>query len=546
MTAIHYHLLPTDSWAEADCTYLKKAKFLKNHQLPGIDEINLSVGFQLADIFFPQAGEGLKKCVGYGKKLEGPKEQLWISPSDQLMGKVVLTEPFPRQEVQAMTHQNILEIGENLEKKFEKARMEEFQEILRRKEEAVRKEMEELLAQRVDETRKEMEDIYRNRLQYAKQQLHLQYKAVIADRDQALCRKADEKIQASLSYLRQSMAEEMELMLKRRTEYNQDLNSFQRTWDANKANENFKKKVNDLKKKWIKILKKARKKCELEKKEVETKLIEQHAIELEKAKEACNDEFLASLRARTCNYRKTICDLLKEIRKKDEEYKKLQEQKECAHVEQYSWCYLVRELLKQYQKLINYALGQKSGKAEYFLSLEKLLNSRIESLTDVDFLQKYIDEKCPVLQEKHIDLSDTVLNLQSLKQIKEEEIEKPYYPCLPVDKLEQRERRKKMEIRNEAIRNIKKTLDDLIGTVIPKLTELPCIDSELWSSGKSEENNVAWPPESKPPGLRIVGNDADPPEQPWNKFAEDRIKSLVQVLNKHPVLKLNIIGNSVL
>lgn len=46
--------------------------------------------------------------VGYNDKLEGPKEQLWISPSDQLMGKVVLTEPYPRQEVQAMTHQNIL------------------------------------------------------------------------------------------------------------------------------------------------------------------------------------------------------------------------------------------------------------------------------------------------------------------------------------------------------------------------------------------------------------------------------------------------------
>lgn len=39
------------------------------------------------------------------------------------------------------------------------------------------------------------------------------------------------------------MAEEMELMLKRQIDYNKELNSFQRTWDANKANEKFKKKV---------------------------------------------------------------------------------------------------------------------------------------------------------------------------------------------------------------------------------------------------------------------------------------------------------------
>lgn len=128
----------------------------------------------------------------------------------------------------------------------------------------------------------------------------------------------------------------------------------------------------------------------MEKKEVEAKLIEQHAHQLEREKEICNEEFVVSLKARTYNYRKTICDLLKQIRRKDEEYKKLQEEKECAHVEQYSWCYLVRELLKQYQKLINYVLKEKSGKAEYFISLHKLLNSRIESLTDVSKLILYL------------------------------------------------------------------------------------------------------------------------------------------------------------
>lgn len=161
----------------------------------------------------------------------------------------------------------------------------------------------------------------------------------------------------------------------------------------------------------------------------------------------------------------------------------------------------------------------------------------------MNFLRKYIEEKTENLAEKPIVSSDPALKLQHLKQIREEEIDKPDYPCLPVDELERRERRKKIEIRNEAINNVKNTLNVLIGSVVPKLTDIPCIDSELWSSGKSEENNAAWPMEPKPPGLRMAGKD-NTPQQPWARFAEDRIKSLVHVLNRHPVLKLSLIGNS--
>ena len=105
--------------------------------------------------------------------------------------------------------------------------------------------------------------------------------------------------------------------------------------------------------------------------------------EIEKVREIFHSEFQKTLQNMTKNYRRTISDLLKATKKKEEEYEKLKIDKECVQVEQSSWCYLVRELLKQFQKFINYVLEKQSGYSGYLLSLEKLLNARVESLTEV-------------------------------------------------------------------------------------------------------------------------------------------------------------------
>ena len=40
--------------------------------------------------------------------MKGPPEELWISPSDQLIGKVALKPPFTSKFIKACTHQGIL------------------------------------------------------------------------------------------------------------------------------------------------------------------------------------------------------------------------------------------------------------------------------------------------------------------------------------------------------------------------------------------------------------------------------------------------------
>lgn len=50
--------------------------------------------------------------MGLAKPLEGPKTELWVSPSDQLIGRVVLRAPMTTKYVKALTHQGIL--GQNI------------------------------------------------------------------------------------------------------------------------------------------------------------------------------------------------------------------------------------------------------------------------------------------------------------------------------------------------------------------------------------------------------------------------------------------------
>ena len=65
----------------------------------------------------------------------------------------------------------------------------------------------------------------------------------MGEREKVLLKESEQKIVEALSSLRTSMAEEMELVARRRQYYNEEVNKFQRIWDANKAHEIFKEKI---------------------------------------------------------------------------------------------------------------------------------------------------------------------------------------------------------------------------------------------------------------------------------------------------------------
>lgn len=79
-----------------------------NPKIPSQREIRNRLGPTLADAFFELSNPTIKTFVGITPPLNGPKDQLWHSPSDQLIGKNHLKAPVPTRITQAATHKGVL------------------------------------------------------------------------------------------------------------------------------------------------------------------------------------------------------------------------------------------------------------------------------------------------------------------------------------------------------------------------------------------------------------------------------------------------------
>ncbi|CAH0555918.1 unnamed protein product [Brassicogethes aeneus] len=99
--------------------YVKKRKeYLKKLKIPTISEVKDILGPDIARIIFLQCPSEQKVLLGLIPPLEGPGDTLWSSPSDLLIGKVCLKPPLTSKYMRALTHQGILEIGHEIEKKY--------------------------------------------------------------------------------------------------------------------------------------------------------------------------------------------------------------------------------------------------------------------------------------------------------------------------------------------------------------------------------------------------------------------------------------------
>lgn len=76
--------------------------------MPKLSQAVSNLGKQLSNIVFQQCEEGLRIPFGLEPPLHGPGKELWISPSDLLIGKVCLKPPLTSKHIQALTHQGIL------------------------------------------------------------------------------------------------------------------------------------------------------------------------------------------------------------------------------------------------------------------------------------------------------------------------------------------------------------------------------------------------------------------------------------------------------
>ncbi|RZC32927.1 golgin subfamily A member 4-like [Asbolus verrucosus] len=108
---------------------------MKALRVPTISEIKASLGLPLAIVIFEESHVTQKEELGLTSYLRGPSGELWVSPSDLLIGKVCLTPPLTQKHIQALTHEGILDIGAQIEQKYWNEMRIEKEEALKEREE---------------------------------------------------------------------------------------------------------------------------------------------------------------------------------------------------------------------------------------------------------------------------------------------------------------------------------------------------------------------------------------------------------------------------
>lgn len=80
-------------------------------QVPNMSEVKQQLGEELASVVFQECPDALKEDMGLEPKLKGAGPNLWVSPSDLLIGKVCLKPPLTDKHIKALTHEGILGNG---------------------------------------------------------------------------------------------------------------------------------------------------------------------------------------------------------------------------------------------------------------------------------------------------------------------------------------------------------------------------------------------------------------------------------------------------
>lgn len=100
---------------------------VQHHPTPSDLERNMSK--ELVDVFLKTCTPIERVLFGRDKPLKGPGE-LWINPNDRLQGKQLRQTPSSTEGVQALTHQGILKIGEQIERKMEESNRKMVEEAI--------------------------------------------------------------------------------------------------------------------------------------------------------------------------------------------------------------------------------------------------------------------------------------------------------------------------------------------------------------------------------------------------------------------------------
>ncbi|CAH1126854.1 unnamed protein product [Ceutorhynchus assimilis] len=353
--------------------YNTRKNLLQSKGAPKLSDVKKNLGEVAAQVVYDQCQNSLKEDFGLTPPLKGPGEILWISPSDLLVGKLALKPPFTPKCLQALTHQGILEIGKELEDKFK-------MDMEVEKKKSLEMYKADLIASVEDRMKCDIKDLE------IKQKIACHIELQKQQQDFELY------LKQQLDTLEANIRKEYEVTI---TEHSASLGALwekkltmevKRTIDL--MTKNFVSQLDEQEAKFIEIFKKELQKQEhlrnFDAKLAKTKGLEtfrqlKHNLE---CTNLVNMMYILCTERRKCceqkntietHYKNEIETLEEKLKHKDKIIETISKEKHEAinNVSLREACLL--EVIKQFQKFINFALRAAPTQAEFLLSVEKML-----------------------------------------------------------------------------------------------------------------------------------------------------------------------------
>ncbi|KAG8293650.1 uncharacterized protein LOC124365203 [Homalodisca vitripennis] len=391
-----YHKMPVSSWMIPGGNRDQKRSLMKAQKYPMVSAIKQNLGGPLSEVFFSFLTHQQQDFIGYTPKLKGPGEETWVSPSDILQNHVVLTPPYTNRLKQAMTHQGIMKLGQEVEAKLIKKYEDEIREEYIEKEKVLREEFKSKLQEAIIRDREYQEQSKMNTIQKATTDLTKTFQEVLSNTVEELLKESCRKLQKEVNRKQQEMEDELCQAVNQRSDYLSRQYEFQLAWRENellmKCEDQFKKlkqisaqRLENVYAGCLKMIK--AKEAEMEANHVTDLIIRaaeqalKHHEEKNELENNFENWFMKYFDDEIITREFSALNMENEIRLL---------KKKCERRE-----YQMREVFRHFQKFINFALKEKPGQAEFLLSLEKELQEYSEAKSgdkEVELMARMIIE----------------------------------------------------------------------------------------------------------------------------------------------------------
>ncbi|XP_045473145.1 uncharacterized protein LOC123679743 isoform X1 [Harmonia axyridis] len=388
---------------------IKRLMLLQTMEAPTISDAKKNFGDDFAQKIFCNCDPNFKEDFGLEPPLKGPiGGDLWTSPSDLLIGKVCLKPPLTSKHIRALTHQGIMDIGSKIEKLFwnqveiEKSKeMEEQDRTLRLLCETSKKEaiaevqarMLEVFKRQRLELINEMDDLCKKEMSHMEIKYHLDLQEELKDQALYLEQQFQLKLEEEVSRISEIMTvhssvnlEELEMSMKKLFQTQIQKAEIHALFEIQKERSNCREKLRAL----------------------------QHDLE---CKNLANMMYLICMERKKCSHEKAfaenqltqeISELSSILRSKDEEIARITAERDKHKKEVELREKALLEMIREFQKFINFALKSVPKQAEYLLCAEKLMVFELtEALAKVevpkgreyDYDRNYLWDKTPERSE---------------------------------------------------------------------------------------------------------------------------------------------------